>query len=99
MAVHGGSIKILMRAAGFIDLWKNGITLTRSVSFSFLYIIVGLHALHIVAGVIALLIISVKAFSVKRKTYSSLSIDLMSIYWHFVDFLWIYLFIFLLIIR
>jgi cytochrome c oxidase subunit 3 len=94
-----GSLFILMQTFGFTDLWKNGITLTRSVSFSFLYIIVGLHALHIVAGVIALLIISVKAFSVKRKTYSSLSIDLMSIYWHFVDFLWIYLFIFLLIIR
>jgi cytochrome c oxidase subunit 3 len=94
-----GILFILMQTIGFIDLWKNGITLTRNVSFSFLYIIVGLHALHVVAGVIALLIISIKAFSVKRKTYSSLSIDLMSIYWHFVDFLWIYLFIFLLIIR
>ena len=94
-----GILFILMQTLGFINLWKNGITLTKNVSFSFLYIIVGLHALHIVAGVIALLIIFIKAFSIKRKTYSSLSIDLMSIYWHFVDFLWLYLLLFLLMIR
>lgn len=94
-----GILFVLMQTFGFINLWKNGITLTRNVSFSFLYIIVGLHALHIVAGVIALLIIFIRAFSVKRKIYSSLPIDLMSIYWHFVDFLWIYLLIFLVMIR
>jgi cytochrome c oxidase subunit 3 len=94
-----GILFVLMQTFGFINLWKNGITLTRNVSFSFLYIIVGLHALHIAAGVIALLIIFIKAFSVKRKIYSSLPIDLMSIYWHFVDFLWIYLLIFLVMIR
>jgi len=94
-----GILFVAMQTFGFISLWKNGITLTKNVSFSFLYIIVGIHALHVTAGIIALLIIFIRAFSVKRKIYSSLPIDLMSIYWHFVDFLWIYLLIFLVMIR
>ena len=90
---------ILMQYAGFSQLWNNGITLTRNVSFSFLYIIVGLHALHVVGGVIALSVLLVKAYSVRRKNYSQVPIDLMNTYWHFVDILWIYLLIFLAMIR
>jgi heme/copper-type cytochrome/quinol oxidase subunit 3 len=60
-----------MQTLGFVDLWHRGITLTRNVSFSFLYIIVGLHALHVVAGVIALLVILIRSFSIRRKLYST----------------------------
>jgi len=88
-----------MQYIGFSQLWHNGITLTRNVSFSFLYVIVGLHALHVIAGVIALMVILVKAFSIKRKNYSPVPIDMMNTYWHFVDFLWIYLLVFLEMIR
>ena len=42
----------------------SGVTLTRNVSFSFLYIIVGLHALHVIGGVMALIIIIGKSISV-----------------------------------
>ena len=94
-----GILFVIMQTIGFINLWENGITLTRNVSFSFLYIIVGLHALHVIAGVIALMVTLIKAFSVRRKTYSTVPIDLMSTYWHFVDFLWIYLLIFLVLIK
>lgn len=94
-----GILFVAMQTIGFVNLWDNGITLTRNVSFSFLYIIVGLHALHVVAGVIALLVILFKAFSARRKSYSTIPIDMMSTYWHFVDFLWIYLLIFLVLIR
>jgi cytochrome c oxidase subunit III len=64
-----------------------------------LYPIIGLHALHVIGGVIALLIMFLKAFSRKQKTYSAVPIELMSTYWHFVDLLWIYLLFFLLMIR
>jgi cytochrome c oxidase subunit 3 len=94
-----GVLFVIMQTIGFINLWNAGITLTRNVSFSFLYIIVGLHALHVVAGVISLLVILIKAFSTKRKSYSAIPIDLINTYWHFVDLLWIYLLIFLLVIR
>ena len=94
-----GILFVYMQYIGFGQLWYQGITLTRSVSFSFLYIIVGLHALHVIAGVIALIIVLAKAFSIKRKNYSPVSIDMMNTYWHFVDLLWIYLLIFLEMIR
>ncbi len=88
-----------MQYIGFGQLWSKGITLTRNVSFSFLYIIVGLHALHVIAGVIALIIILIKAYSVRKKNYDPITIDMMNTYWHFVDILWIYLLFFLEFIR
>lgn len=90
---------VWMQYFGFVQLWDSGITITRNVSFSFLYVIVGLHALHVMGGVIALLLIFLKSFSSKIKNYDSIFIDLMNTYWHFVDFLWIYLLIFLVMIR
>ncbi|MEP6616912.1 MAG: cytochrome c oxidase subunit 3 [Ginsengibacter sp.] len=90
---------VAMQVLGFVQLWSRGITLTKNVSFSFLYVIVGLHAVHVVAGVIALLVMFLKAFSIKRKLYSSLPIEMMSTYWHFVDLLWIYLLVFLVLIK
>ena len=90
---------VFLQYTGFKQLWANGITLTRNVSFSFLYIIVGLHAVHVMGGVVALIILYLKSFSTKRKKYSPVSIELMETYWHFVDFLWIYLLIFLVMIR
>jgi len=94
-----GIVFVSLQVIGFIQLWKQGITLTRNVSISFLYPIVGLHAVHVIGGVIALLIMFLKAFSRRQKTYSAVPVEMMSTYWHFVDFIWIYLFIFLLMIR
>lgn len=90
---------VLLQYLGFEQLWASGITLTRNVSFSFLYIIVGLHAVHVLGGVVALIIMYLKSSSRRRKNYNRIYIDLMNIYWHFVDLLWIYLLCFLLLIR
>jgi cytochrome c oxidase subunit 3 len=90
---------VFMQYIGFTQLWRNGITLTRNVSFSFLYILVGLHAVHVTGGVVALVFFLIKSISHRIKTYSTVPIDLMNTYWQFVDFLWIYLLIFLLMIR
>ncbi|MEO6187658.1 MAG: heme-copper oxidase subunit III [Ginsengibacter sp.] len=94
-----GIVFVFMQYTGFRELWRNGMTLTRNVSFSFLYIIIGLHALHVLGGIVALIIILIKAFNTRIKNYSSVPIDLMNTYWHFVDFLWIYLLLFLVMIR
>ena len=94
-----GIVFVLLQYFGFVQLWNSGITITRNVSFSFLYVIVSLHALHVLGGVVALIIAFLKSYSTKRKTYSTMSIDLINTYWHFVDFLWIYLLIFLVVVR
>ena len=93
-----GLVFVATQIMGFSALEANSIALTgpRSNSASsFLLVIAGLHILHVVGGVIALAIIFLRAYSVKTKFYNALPVELASIYWHFVDILWIYLFVFL----
>ena len=90
---------VALQTTGFIQLWRQGITLTKNVSISFLYPIIGLHALHVAGGIIALAVMFLKGFSRRRKEYSAVPVEMMSTYWHFVDLLWIYLLIFLVMIR
>ena len=89
---------ISMQGIGFMQLWDRGLTFEGSAGAGqFLYIIFGLHALHVVGGVIALIIMFIKAYSARIRNYDPVSIELASTYWHFVDALWIYLFIFFIL--
>ncbi|HMO62541.1 MAG TPA: heme-copper oxidase subunit III [Ferruginibacter sp.] len=94
-----GLLFVALQVIGFTTMWKNGLTLQKNVSISFLYIIVGLHAVHVLGGVVALMVMFAKAFSRKVRNYNSVPVEVMSTYWHFVDILWIYLLVFLLMIR
>jgi cytochrome c oxidase subunit III len=92
-----GVLFIVCQWLGFQSLAEHGVKLIGSGSNpagSFLGVITGVHMLHVLGGVVALLIMFFKAYSSRTKNYSSLPIEVMSIYWHFVDALWIYLFIF-----
>ncbi len=94
-----GVLFIALQIIGFRQLWASGMTLKANVSFSFLYVIVGLHALHVLGGIISLLVMFAKAFSTRIRNYDIVPVEVISTYWHFVDFLWIYLLIFLIMIR
>ena len=94
-----GVLFIVLQVIGFKQLWSIGITLQKNVSFSFLYVIVGLHAAHVIGGIIALLVLFGKAFSNKTRNYTTVPVEVTSTYWHFVDALWIYLLFFLIMIR
>ena len=94
-----GVLFIVFQALAFQQLWAKGITLQANVSYSFLYVIVGLHAAHVLGGLIALVLLFAKAFSKKTRNYNSVPVELESTYWHFVDILWIYLLVFLIMIR
>ena len=94
-----GVLFIVLQVLGFQQLWAKGITLQASVSYSFLYVIVGLHAAHVIGGIIAIIVTFAKGFSRKTRIYNSVPVELVSTYWHFVDLLWIYLLVFLLMIR
>lgn len=94
-----GLLFIALQIIGFSQLWVQGITFTASVSYSFLYTIVGLHALHVLGGIIVLMVMVARAYSSKIRNYSVVPVELISTYWHFVDILWIYLLVFLIFIR
>jgi cytochrome c oxidase subunit 3 len=90
---------IVLQWLGFKNLWEQNIKFNGSAGAGqFLYVIFGLHALHVVAGVIALLVMFLKAFFGKIKLYSSVPVEVAATYWHFVDILWIFLLTFFLLI-
>ena len=93
-----GTAFIVLQWFGFQQLWEQQITFKGSGAGQFLYVIFGLHALHVIGGLIALIIMFIKAFVGKIKLYSSVPVEVMATYWHFVDLLWLYLLIFFLII-
>jgi len=89
---------VVIQYYGWQSLFVSGVDLKASISGSFFYLISGLHALHILGGVAAMVVAMIHAFSLdfvvteKRK----LRFKLVCHYWHFVDFLWIFLFTFLI---
>jgi len=88
---------LLMQYLGFKDLQARNITLVGARSnsaASFLFVITFLHMLHVLGGVIALTLFRVKANSKKTTESKIVSVEILSTYWHFVDLLWIYLFLF-----
>ena len=62
---------------------------------SFTFVLPFMHGLHIVAGLIFLLIVLVQSFRYKVHSKNMLSIELCATFWHFLDGLWLYLFLFL----
>jgi len=86
---------VILQCLGFLQLWNSGIQFKGSSGGGqFLYVIAGLHAVHVLGGVIALMVMFVKAFLGRTKLYGSVPVEVMATYWHFVDLLWIYLLVF-----
>ena len=93
-----GAAFIGTQLTGFLQLWAQKITFEDSVAGSFFFIIAGLHGLHLAGGVAALIFLFLRAFGSKTRYYSATPIEIAGIYWHFVDILWIYLFVFFLMV-
>lgn len=92
---------IYMQLEGYDQLVEKGIFFTgakQTASGSFLYIISALHIAHLLGGIIALLITLFNAYRSKYNSKNLLGLQLCSIYWHFMDAMWIYLYIFFTIV-
>lgn len=73
------------------------VTVPGNPSESFLFIIAGLHLLHIAGGIVALMIVFIRNLNPRIKIYNATGLEIVGHYWHFVDILWIYLFIFFIV--
>ncbi|HEX8462124.1 MAG TPA: cytochrome c oxidase subunit 3 [Segetibacter sp.] len=92
-----GLLFIVLQWTGFQYIQAHGVKIIgaqSNASASFLGVITGVHMLHVLGGVVALLIMFFNAFNSRKKNYSSVPIEIAGTYWHFVDAIWIYLFIF-----
>ncbi len=72
--------------------WGNeiaaGYTLTKSTFWSFYYTAAGIHGLHVIGGAVIMAVISLDVLRGKNLQ----RVELIGIYWHFVDIVWIFLF-------
>jgi cytochrome c oxidase subunit 3 len=66
---------------------------------SFLYVLSGLHVLHLLGGIIALVVVLANAGKNKYNSENHLGLKICATYWHFLDGLWVYLFLFLYFIN
>lgn len=87
---------------GWADIYQNGIVFAGSFanpSGSFLYVLTGVHLLHIVSAIIYLFVVLANSFKGKYNSGRIGPVKNAALYWHFLDGLWIYLFIFLLFMQ
>ncbi|TRX42377.1 cytochrome c oxidase subunit 3 [Flavobacterium restrictum] len=93
-----GILFVILQFVGFGQIVANGYYFTgasSSITTTFLYIVTVVHLLHLAGGLISLLIIIYNHFKHKYNSTQTLGIELGAMYWHFLDFLWVYLFLFL----
>ncbi len=92
---------LVLQYQGWMALFSIGIDLKGNPSGSFLYVLTGIHALHVLGGLAALVVGILTAYTRKYKVTErrKINFELTLQYWHFVDILWVYLLIFLYISR
>ncbi|MEZ4875662.1 MAG: cytochrome c oxidase subunit 3 [Flavobacteriaceae bacterium] len=95
-----GCLFIYLQLKGFSEIYNElGYAFNENISFSFIYIIVVVHLLHVLAALISLLVVIYNHFKQKYRNGKTLGMELAATFWHFVDFLWIYLFLFFYFVR
>jgi cytochrome c oxidase subunit 3 len=95
-----GLVFVICQFMGWNQLVANNIHFSGgNPSESFFYAMSGLHLAHLSIGVISMLVTTYKAKKNRYSAKNHLGISLCAIYWHFLDFLWLILFVFLALFR
>lgn len=90
---------VVLQYMGWKAMTDMGATFTINPSSSFVYVISGLHAAHVLGGMAALIVAMIHAHVLPYKPTPRrrLRFELVVHYWHFVDVLWVYLFVFFML--
>ncbi|MBB1138335.1 cytochrome c oxidase subunit 3 [Myroides sp. WP-1] len=92
-----GLLFVFLQFKGFGQVISEGYFFTGSestITTSFLYVIVIVHIAHLFGGMISLLIVIYNHFKQKYNPEQYVGIQLCAWFWHFLDILWVYLFLF-----
>jgi cytochrome c oxidase subunit 3/cytochrome o ubiquinol oxidase subunit 3 len=73
-------------------IYKEGLTITTNLLGTTYYSLVGLHGFHVIVGLLALTTVMVFTVSGAVKQAHAERIDVLSLYWHFVDAVWVVVF-------
>ncbi|QLE01463.1 heme-copper oxidase subunit III [Galbibacter sp. BG1] len=97
-----GLVFVFFQFQGFSEIIDAGYYFTGSestITTSFLYAIVFSHLVHVFGGLIVLLVVIYNHFKEKYKPGQTLGLELGAMFWHFLDFLWVYLILFFYFFR
>jgi heme/copper-type cytochrome/quinol oxidase subunit 3 len=88
MTIGGAATFILVKTYEWTTEIMHGYTITSNGFWAFYYTAAGLHALHVIAGAVIMGFVAVDAWRGRELQ----RVELIGIYWHFVDVVWIFLF-------
>ena len=94
-----GMIFLIGQIRAWQELVASGVYVNTNPSSSFFYLLTGAHAVHLLGGVMALLYLSWRVWQKNSGGLGATALGVTALYWHFMDGLWIYLFLLLLIGR
>ena len=93
-----GILFFVLQYQAWMDLARNGVLfINNNASQSFIYVFVWAHQAHIFAGLIVLLNAFFKANKAQPSIKNNFRMELATIFWHFLDILWLYIYVFLLL--
>lgn len=88
---------IYFQFQGFREIIEQGYYFTgaeSSITTSYLYVLVLLHLAHLIAGIVIVLVVFYNSFRERYSEANTLGFELAVTFWHFLDILWLYLFLF-----
>ena len=97
-----GVIFIYNQFEGFNQIILDGYNFTgptSNVTMSFIFLIAFVHILHVAVGLISLIVVIYNHFKQKYSATKMLGLELSATFWHFIDILWLFLFLFLYFFR
>ncbi len=90
---HSESIgEPLKEPAGGLTMGRDQVQRTTQIFFSLYFVMTGLHALHMIVGIVILFIIAWMAHKGRFDSEYHAPVEMTGLYWHFVDIVWIFLF-------
>ena len=93
-----GILFLLIQVYAWSVLIKMGIYFVNpNASQSFIYVFTGMHLLHIIAGLLLLANTLIASYRNIPQVKNLFKMEMSSIFWHFIDIIWIYLYVFLLL--
>jgi cytochrome c oxidase subunit 3 len=87
-----------LQVEAWVSLYQSGAFLVNNnAAISLIYIVSGIHLLHIFAGLLLILSTLLGTYGKISSERLQFRMEVSSIFWHFIDILWIYLYVFLLL--